>query len=109
MKIARKEELQKNMPPEPTADDETVTKVSMRLPNGTRLIRKFKAEDPVQALADFIEAQDLAPIPIESEVDIVNTYPRKILSDYSQTLKDAGLYPNGAIIIEERVESEEDN
>ncbi len=57
-----------------------------------------------QLLADFIEAQDLSPIPIEADFDIVNSYPRKILSDYSATIQEAGLFPNAALLIEEHVD-----
>lgn len=38
---------------------------------------------------------------------VVGTYPRREFRDMSATLKEAGLVPNGAVLVEEDVPEEE--
>ncbi|ORY34465.1 UBX-domain-containing protein [Rhizoclosmatium globosum] len=99
-KAARKVFLKENMAPEPETGE--IAKIGIRLPNGERLTRRFRAvENTVQDLYDFVEAQDLTPIDLESEFEVINTYPRRVLLDKTQTIKDAGLYPNSSVMVEE--------
>ncbi len=103
-KKERIEKLKANFPPEVTSSDKPLTRISIRLPNGNRLIRQFEVTAKVQDLMDFIEIQDLSPIPFESDADIVNTYPRKVIDDMNLTLEAAGLAPNASLFVEERIE-----
>ncbi|KAJ3110174.1 hypothetical protein HK100_003130 [Physocladia obscura] len=105
----RKIWLQENMIPEPLASDtQDIAKVGIRLPNGDRLVRRFKATvATVQDLYNFIEAQDLSPIDLETDFDVINTYPRKVLTDKMQTIKEAGLSPSSSVMVEE-VDPEDD-
>jgi FAS-associated factor 2 len=75
--------------------------MNIRLPSGNRLIRKFDADSSIQALYDFVESNDLDPIDIVKDVIIVNTYPRKEYLDKSITFKEAGLFPNATVLVEE--------
>ncbi|KAJ3107155.1 FAS-associated factor 2 [Phlyctochytrium bullatum] len=106
-KKRRKEELRQNLGPEPPASAKDVAKVSIRLPSGERIVRRFLADDKLEILYDFIESLDLSPIPIEADVIAVNTYPRKTLLDRSQSLREAGLFPNASLIIEEKDDDED--
>ncbi|KAJ3268694.1 FAS-associated factor 2 [Terramyces sp. JEL0728] len=98
-------QLAQNLPSEPEQKD-NVANLSIRLPNGTRLTRRFDAETKIKNLHDFIESNDLEPIDLLSEFVIVNTYPRKEYTDLNLTFKDAGLYPSAAVIVEEVFEDE---
>ncbi|TPX77378.1 hypothetical protein CcCBS67573_g01367 [Chytriomyces confervae] len=102
-KRLRKIELQQTLKDEPDASDSTdIAKIGIRLPGGDRLTRRFKASiATVQDLYDYVETQDLTPIMLESDFEVINTYPRKVLSDRAQTLKDAGLYPSASVMVEE--------
>lgn len=49
------------LPPEPPLE-ESVTSCLIRLPNGARFSRRFRASDPLLHLFDFVDAQ--VPLPI---------------------------------------------
>ena len=106
------------------ASEPDTAKVSVRLPNGERIIRRFRANDKIEvwsfgcrffllvniettflssvkALYDFVESKDLDPLELDAEVVIVNSYPRKTLDDRQQTIRDACLFPSGTVIVEE--------
>ncbi|KAI9340207.1 thioredoxin-like protein [Obelidium mucronatum] len=102
-KKQRKIRLQENMLPEPSVSDTVdIAKIGIRLPSGERLTRRFKASiATVQDLYDFVEAQDLTPIDLDSDFEVINTYPRKVLVDKSQTIKVAGLFPTSSVMVEE--------
>ncbi|KAJ3214026.1 hypothetical protein HDU67_002170 [Dinochytrium kinnereticum] len=103
-KKRRKEELRMNLAPEPPLTVKEVAKISLRLPSGERVIRRFLADEKLEILYNFIESLDLSPLSIEADIVAVNTYPRKVLLDLSQTLREAGLYPNASLIVEEKDE-----
>ncbi|KAJ3125168.1 hypothetical protein HK098_000542 [Nowakowskiella sp. JEL0407] len=107
-KLDRKAKLLRELEPEPEQGVPEVSKISIRLPNGERLVRRFPADYKIEKLYDFIETQQLDPIPIESEFVVVNTYPRKEFRELSLTFKEAGLYPNGAIVVEEDIEEDDE-
>lgn len=79
------------------------TKISVRLPNGSRIIRSFLPTDSLLVLYDFVEAQDLAPLDLEAEFNIYNTFPRKV-ADARLSFKEAGLVPNASVIVEEKID-----
>jgi FAS-associated factor 2 len=88
--------------PEPTSGD--LTKIVFRLPDGSRSERKFLAEDTLEELYHFIDTQELH---IESDNYVLcSNYPRKVFADRSSSVKDAGLFPNGMVIVEEVWEDE---
>ncbi|KAJ3345204.1 transcription initiation factor IIB [Entophlyctis luteolus] len=100
-KRLRKAWLQENMVPEPPAHEiEDVAKVGIRLPNGVRLVRRFQASTATD-LYDFIEAQDLTPLDLEVDFEVINTYPRKALLDKTISVREAGLYPTSSLVVEE--------
>lgn len=97
-KMERKKLLGENLVQEPI--DGKISTMNIRLPNGTRLIRKFNANHSVQVMYDFIESNNLEPFDILSEFDVINTYPRKKI-EKTMTFEDAGLVPNATVILEE--------
>ena len=51
MKIQRKVELGLNLAPEPNATTKKVSKLSIRLPDGSRHIRSFDARETIQVFS----------------------------------------------------------
>lgn len=105
-KRQRKQLLKESLAPEPTADSvpagTALTKISIKLPNGTRVIRRFTGANRIQDLYDFVDTFDLEPtIPLESDFVIINTYPRKEFRDKGMSFVDAGLVPDAAVVVEE--------
>jgi len=71
----------------------------LRLPNGKRLERRFLGEEKVQVLFDFIDSTS------EETGFELGSYslaipPKRILTDRSITLKEAGLFPRALISIQ---------
>ncbi|KAI9199354.1 thioredoxin-like protein [Polychytrium aggregatum] len=101
-KRRRIQTLRENFPSEPEGSGRDVAKISMRLPNGERLIRRFLPTDKVQLLYDFVSIQNLEPIPEDSTFIIASTFPRRVLEDMDMTLAEAQLTPNGSVAVEEK-------
>jgi FAS-associated factor 2 len=100
-KLKRKQALIKNMPSEPQdVDPKNVAKVSIRLPSGERVIRKFAAQDKVEALYEYVETLNLEPISNTADFVLINAYPRKVL-DRVMTFSDAQMVPTSSCLVEE--------
>ncbi|KAJ3298243.1 hypothetical protein HK104_010951 [Borealophlyctis nickersoniae] len=107
-KKQRKVRLRETLPPEPEASETDLAKLSIRFPNGERRVRRFRATDKIQLLYDYVESSDLSPLDLEAEFVVVNTYPRKMYTDLSITIQEAGLMPSASIIVEEKIPDEEE-
>ncbi|KAI9103274.1 hypothetical protein DFS34DRAFT_646659 [Phlyctochytrium arcticum] len=108
-KRQQKQSLIDSLPSEPPASASDLAKLSLRLPSGERLIRRFLADDTMQVVYNFVQTRDLDPLDLLAEISVVNTYPRKEYLDMTQTLRDAGLVPNASLIVEERIMVDDDN
>lgn len=78
-----------------------VASIVLRLPNGTRVGRRFLQDDSLEKVFDWAEVNG-----VDIEVAcLVMSYPRKSLrypEDASTTLQDAGLFPSAMLLLEER-------
>ncbi|ORX46941.1 UBX-domain-containing protein [Piromyces finnis] len=104
-----KQKLAASLPPEPNDDECETAQLSIRFPDGSRVIRSFRADDKLQVVYDFVESKDLDPFDILSEITLVNTFPRKEYIDKDQTLEALGLCPNASLIVEEKDEEDEED
>ena len=100
----RIQQLKSNLPPEPSSSEPFITTLNIRLPSGQRKVRRFFQQDTIESVQNYIETCPLDPIPFESDVILVNTYPRQLFTDLSLTLKQANLVPNASLIVEEKLE-----
>eukprot|EP01102_Stenamoeba_stenopodia_P017547 TRINITY_DN630_c0_g2_i1.p1 TRINITY_DN630_c0_g2~~TRINITY_DN630_c0_g2_i1.p1 ORF type:complete len:383 (-),score=70.10 TRINITY_DN630_c0_g2_i1:48-1196(-) len=74
----------RNLPPEP-AQGQGVQLV-VRMPNGSRLSRRFNPTDLVQSVYDYVDSHQEE---IESDsYELVMSYPRKVFSDKTLKLQD---------------------
>ncbi|CAL5229441.1 g12764 [Coccomyxa viridis] len=82
-----------SLPPEPPADESATTACLIRLPNGARFQRRFRISDPLPALFDFLDAQDIGSAP--GTYSLVTQFPRRVIqiSQFPDkaTFADAGL------------------
>ncbi|TPX69269.1 hypothetical protein SpCBS45565_g02606 [Spizellomyces sp. 'palustris'] len=106
-KKKRKQHLTDTLPAEPDASESELSKLSIRLPSGERVVRRFRADDTMQNLYDFVETRDLLPLELDVDFVIVNTYPRKVYVNMEETLRNAGLVPNASLVVEEKIEEDE--
>jgi len=105
-KIKYKQKLAESLPPEPNEDECETVQLSIRFPDGSRVIRSFRADDKLQIVYDFVESKDLDPLDILSDIILVNTFPRKEYIEKDQTLESLGLYPSSSLIVEEKDDEE---
>ena len=98
--VLMKEELKRTLPDEPQPGPGIeIAKIVFRLPDGSRSERKFLATDTIEQLYHYASTLELH---IDGyEFTIVSNFPRKRYEDRTQTLKDAGLYPTGMLVVEE--------
>lgn len=102
--IKNRERLRETMPQEPTSGK--LVKVAFRLPDGSRVSRKFHETDTVELLYHFAGTHELH---IDSEDFIIcSNFPRKEFENRSLTLVEAGLSPAGMVVIEESLKQKTD-
>jgi len=82
---------------EPKHTEKGVLTVALRCPDGTVKKRRFTKESPVKMLFAFVEWLGYSP----SSHVILTTYPRRQLSDATQTFTEAGLTHDTALVLEE--------
>lgn len=97
-KQKRKERLRQSLPPEPELSD-GVSQLVIRLTDGSRIQRRFKKTDTLGNVFDFV---DSSPSEINGEYDLVTNFPRRVFSERTMTLEQAGLYPHGALFVQEK-------
>jgi FAS-associated factor 2 len=87
--------------PEPPADcTEPVTTCLIRLPDGSRISRRFLVSSPLEDLFTFVDAKGAGGQP-PSTYQLVGQYPRRIISPgCAVTLADAGLRGQEALLLE---------
>ncbi|TPX46924.1 hypothetical protein SeLEV6574_g02948 [Synchytrium endobioticum] len=100
-KKRRRAMLAEKLPPEPPLSEPGQAKINVRLPNGERMIRRFRGTDKIEALFAFIGSKDLSPLSEEADFILASTFPRKLYADGSQTIQAAGLVPNASLVVEE--------
>jgi FAS-associated factor 2 len=101
-KKKRKQDLMKKFEQEPS-DSKDVTKLSIRLPSGQRIVRKFEVSSSINTVYEFVETQELAPLSLGAEFVLVKTFPRVVLQDLETDLESCGLLPTGSLIVEEKL------
>jgi len=97
-KQKRKERLKQSLPPEPELSD-GVSQLVIRLTDGSRLQRRFKKTDTLGNVFDFV---DSSAHEITGDYDLVTNFPRRVFSERAVTLEQAGLYPHGALFVQEK-------
>ena len=104
-KKADREEQMKKLPPEPQANDPQSTTVAIRMLDGSKLSRRFLKSDNLQTVAYYVRSR--LPIQVEQqpEFDLVSNFPRKLFTDLSVTLQQAGLFPQALLFVSERQQS----
>jgi beta-glucosidase-like glycosyl hydrolase len=77
----------------PVATDEC--RIQCKFPDGSTLIKQFKSESPLQFVIDAVKEDGRMP----GEFFLVQTYPRKQLTEYDKSLLDHGLTPASALLV----------
>lgn len=89
----------RRVPPEPSSGEPDCVVLAIKLPDGTRLERRFRQTD---LLADvMLVAQQHSPQPLPACELSTNDVPRRILTDYGMTLQQAGLSVRTMLILTE--------
>lgn len=108
-----------SLPPEPGAQVKDAVRISIRLPSGNRVIRRFGAEAELEELYSFIDCYDLLQDGVGEGVDepmeYEHTFPFRLVSPMPRKvyeLKDGGTVGGtvgkGANLIVEPIDDEED-
>ncbi|KAG0169788.1 hypothetical protein DFQ28_002643 [Apophysomyces sp. BC1034] len=115
--------IRSHLQPEPAADYQgEVTKISFRLANGERVIRKFRGDDPIEALYQFVEvypllhsheSADNTVIPADYhhkyQFTIISPYPRTVYqADSHRLIRDErSLWPSATLIVDSEVDEDD--
>ncbi|CAI8027900.1 FAS-associated factor 2 [Geodia barretti] len=90
------------LPPEPASsvDPATVVLISLRLPSGERLDRRFHISDQLQSLYDFAYTSDSVP----RRFTLVTNFPKKELhcpADGGPSLGELSLGPKSVVFMKD--------
>lgn len=89
----------RNVPPEPPSDEPNCVVLAIKLPDGTRLERRFRQTD---LLADvMLVAQHHSPQPLPACELSTNDVPKRLLTDYGMSLQQAGISFRTMLILSE--------
>uniref|UniRef100_A0A0P5N633 FAS-associated factor n=1 Tax=Daphnia magna TaxID=35525 RepID=A0A0P5N633_9CRUS len=101
-KEMRRQEVLKRLPAEPSADQSAgnITCIRFRLPEGKTSTRRFRADEPLQVLLDYLLVEGYP----HNDFKVLSSWPRKDLTavDSTETLRQLKLVPQETLIIEER-------
>lgn len=97
-KQRQKESIRRTLPPEPD-QGEGIANLVIRMIDGSRLQRRFYKTDTLQVVFNYIDSN----ISEDLSYDLVSNFPRKIFTDRSVTLEQAGLFPHASIFVQERL------
>lgn len=83
---------------EPQDGAEGVSKLAIRLPDGSRAERRFYSTDTIADVYDFVDTlEDLD----EAEYSLITNFPRRTFArGDTVSLVDAGVHPNGALFVQ---------
>jgi len=84
------------LPPEPEKSN-TTTDLVIRLTDGSRIHRRFLISDALELVFAFVATKEDT-----ENIVLVTHYPRKIYTDRTITLHDAGLYPQASLFVEDK-------
>jgi hypothetical protein len=73
-------------------------KIQCRFPNGGTLVKEFASSTPLQAIVDAIVEDGRAQA---GQFFLVQSYPRKQLSEYSKSFLELGLTPSSTLLVVE--------
>eukprot|EP01134_Creolimax_fragrantissima_P008300 CFRG8300T1 len=89
------------LPKEPAKGESETTSISFKLPEGQRLQRRFRFDDKVKHLYDFVAGYHLE-YDVPDEFLLVCTFPRQEYSDQNQTLREAKLTDSVALMVHDQ-------
>jgi hypothetical protein len=98
IKMSMMEEEAKKLvvPEEPDANAPDSVNIQLRMPDGSKLQRRFSTGNKVGDIMNFIKKTRSDA----KAVKLSTTFPKKVFEDASKTLKECGLTKNEALIVE---------
>jgi len=90
------EEQNLEVPDEPSADSDAAVNIQLRMPDGTRLQRRFLKSNTIGHLINFVKKNKSGL----SSVKFVTTFPKRILDDANMTLEAAKFSKSEALNVD---------
>lgn len=98
---AEQEEKRARVPPEPPAGEPGRVDLQIRTPDGKRVRRAFRGTDTVGQVYDYIDVEGVLGEAFAGKAyRLVSTMPRREYEDRSQSLQEAGLSGQCALLVE---------
>jgi phosphomannomutase len=94
-----------SLPDEPDAADKSAVALQFRLPDGRQVARRFSGTEPLATIFVYLGTQELKDTAGETikQWELIAHYPKRALTDRTQTLKDAGLVGRAVLFVQEVV------
>ncbi|KAJ3151654.1 FAS-associated factor 2 [Geranomyces michiganensis] len=91
-------------PSSPSSPTAKLANLSIRLPSGARVLRRFHVSDQLRRVYEFVETRELDPLDAEADFVLAGMYPRRVYADLDRTLAEEGLAPSASLVVEEKIE-----
>jgi len=99
--------LAASLPPEPAAGGEGVVSLSLRLPNASKVTRRFFDSQPLSLVHTFLRTLPEIQA-VGSKYRILSNFPRKVHEDPTASLASLKLGKNIQLIVESLAEEEDE-
>lgn len=99
--IHRQNELDRKrsrLPSEPREGERAYT-IAIRLPDGSRLTRRFRVSDTIRSIYDFVDVNEPAGLELGS-YHLVTNYPRQAHPENDVTIEEAGLEAQALLFVQ---------
>lgn len=93
-----REEKIKNLPSEPQPNEPEITTLAIRLLDGSKVQRKFRRKETLQAVYDYCDST----FPLDQEIKpyvLTTNFPRQSFSNKSLTIEEAKLFPQSSLFL----------
>jgi len=91
------------LPPEPVAGTSGAVTVAVRLPDGTRLTRRFMTAEPIQHIYFWLDVQHADRLPGADKYLLCTAgFPRQTLNDLTPTIEQAKLGASTVLFVQEK-------
>lgn len=96
-KAKQREQL---VPTEPGEKEANITQLQIRMPDGSRVLRRFRQDETLQVVMNFVVT--VPNVDLTEQNIILSAPPNQTFSDLTKTLKQLNLFPRAVLVVQKK-------
>jgi len=92
---------EQSVPSEPSENEAGVTALQIRLPDGNKVLRRFRQDEQLQVVMNFVTTLPKSDFTSENCV-LATPFPSQTFTDLSKTLKQVALFPRAVLLVQKK-------